>query len=38
MSQLQYSSEYLIIAIQNALEARLRHFEEQGQWKNFYGG
>ena len=30
-SQLPYSIEYIIIAVQNALEARSIHFEEQGQ-------
>jgi len=38
MSQLQYSSESVIIAIQNTLEARSVHFEKQGQHKNFQGG
>ena len=35
MSQLPYSSEYLIIAIQNTLEARSMHFEKQGNCNNF---
>ena len=38
MSQLPYSSEWLIIAIQNTLEARSMHFEKQGQCKNFQQG
>ena len=35
MSQLPYSSEYLIIAIQNTLETKSMHFEKQDQCKNF---
>ena len=37
MSQLPYSREQLIIAIQNTLEAKSIHFEKRGQCKNFSG-